>query len=254
MLAVQNERDRISSRRNIPDSQDLPPITILAQAETLSKQVEISLLKSSSDMFECELLFAKAQWKLEKCNPPPLIFCLPPDHCPSWNARHIWAEVSHSWRCLWLYETTIIGVGGMGKIYSCLWRAATGWPGNRTGMHDSKSVIILLLAYLYSLSDFNSGLFLIVNPKGLILIVLYILSSCNLNLWLLVCLQVSLLRAHAGEHLLLGVAKRSMPFRDFLLLGTNWPVKWHVIYMCCSQGGLELRREDWSNVVLAAND
>lgn len=36
-----------------------------------------------------------------------------------------------------------------------------------------------------------------------------------------VCLQVSLLRAHAGEHLLLGVAKRSMPFKDFLLLGTN---------------------------------
>lgn len=38
-------------------------------------------------------------------------------------------------------------------------------------------------------------------------------------------LQVSLLRAHAGEHLLLGVAKRSMPFRDFLLLGTDWPLK-----------------------------
>ena len=37
------------------------------------------------------------------------------------------------------------------------------------------------------------------------------------------CLQVSLLRAHAGEHLLLGVAKRSMAFQDFLLLGTDWP-------------------------------
>lgn len=36
-------------------------------------------------------------------------------------------------------------------------------------------------------------------------------------------LQVSLLRAHAGEHLLLGVAKRSMSFRDFLLLGTDQP-------------------------------
>uniref|UniRef100_A0A3Q4GB04 Hepatocyte nuclear factor 4-gamma-like n=1 Tax=Neolamprologus brichardi TaxID=32507 RepID=A0A3Q4GB04_NEOBR len=33
--------------------------------------------------------------------------------------------------------------------------------------------------------------------------------------------QVSLLRAHAGEHLLLGVAKRSMPFKDFLLLGNG---------------------------------
>lgn len=45
MLAVQNERDRISSRRNIPDSQDLPPITILAQAETLSKQVKLDPLQ-----------------------------------------------------------------------------------------------------------------------------------------------------------------------------------------------------------------
>lgn len=28
-----------------------------------------------------------------------------------------------------------------------------------------------------------------------------------------------MLRAHAGEHLLLGVAKRSIPYTDFLLLG-----------------------------------
>lgn len=32
-------------------------------------------------------------------------------------------------------------------------------------------------------------------------------------------LQVALLRAHAGEHLLLGAAKRSMVFKDILLLG-----------------------------------
>lgn len=31
--------------------------------------------------------------------------------------------------------------------------------------------------------------------------------------------QVALLRAHAGEHLLLGAAKRSMVFKDVLLLG-----------------------------------
>ena len=31
--------------------------------------------------------------------------------------------------------------------------------------------------------------------------------------------QVALLRAHAGEHLLLGVAKRSMLYKDILLLG-----------------------------------
>lgn len=39
--------------------------------------------------------------------------------------------------------------------------------------------------------------------------------------------QVALLRAHAGEHLLLGAAKRSILYKDILLLGklkskTHW--------------------------------
>ncbi|KAK9497642.1 hypothetical protein O3M35_004332 [Rhynocoris fuscipes] len=34
--------------------------------------------------------------------------------------------------------------------------------------------------------------------------------------------QVALLRAHAGEHLLLGVARRSLHLRDILLLGNNY--------------------------------
>ena len=33
--------------------------------------------------------------------------------------------------------------------------------------------------------------------------------------------QVALLRAHAGEHLLLGVARRSTKVKDVLLLGNN---------------------------------
>lgn len=33
--------------------------------------------------------------------------------------------------------------------------------------------------------------------------------------------QVALLRAHAGEHLLLGLARRSLHLRDILLLGNN---------------------------------
>ncbi len=32
---------------------------------------------------------------------------------------------------------------------------------------------------------------------------------------------MALLRAHAGEHLLLGVARRSLRHKDFLLLGNN---------------------------------
>lgn len=34
--------------------------------------------------------------------------------------------------------------------------------------------------------------------------------------------QVSLLRAHAGEHLILGVARRSLPYRHLLLLGNDF--------------------------------
>lgn len=41
----------------------------------------------------------------------------------------------------------------------------------------------------------------------------------SVRFFLLCHLQVALLRAHAGEHLLLGVAKRSIPYTDFLLLG-----------------------------------
>ncbi|KAG9353015.1 hypothetical protein JZ751_017591 [Albula glossodonta] len=47
--------------------------------------------------------------------------------------------------------------------------------------------------------------------------------------------QVALLRAHAGEHLLLGVAKRSMLFKDLLLLGND-----HIIPRNCPE--LEISR------------
>ena len=36
-----------------------------------------------------------------------------------------------------------------------------------------------------------------------------------------VCFQVALLRAHAAENLVLGVARRSMHLRDILLLGND---------------------------------
>ncbi|XP_075704300.1 hepatocyte nuclear factor 4-beta-like [Rhinoderma darwinii] len=47
--------------------------------------------------------------------------------------------------------------------------------------------------------------------------------------------QVALLRAHAGAHLLLGVAKRSLPYKDFLLLGNDF-----IIPMQCPE--LEVAR------------
>ncbi|CAH1779718.1 unnamed protein product [Owenia fusiformis] len=46
----------------------------------------------------------------------------------------------------------------------------------------------------------------------------YIPSFCELPL----DDQVALLRAHAGEHLLLGLSRRSMPFKDLCLLGNDF--------------------------------
>lgn len=40
-------------------------------------------------------------------------------------------------------------------------------------------------------------------------------------------MQVALLRAHAGEHLLLGLARRSMHLKDVLLLGNNCIITRH---------------------------
>lgn len=48
-------------------------------------------------------------------------------------------------------------------------------------------------------------------------------KSYNLHVF-----QVSLLRAHAGEHLLLGLAKRSLMLKDVLLLGNNRVITRHV--------------------------
>lgn len=43
------------------------------------------------------------------------------------------------------------------------------------------------------------------------------LISCSVQ-------QVALLRAHAGEHLLLGLARRSLHLKDVLLLGNNYVI------------------------------
>jgi hypothetical protein len=43
---------------------------------------------------------------------------------------------------------------------------------------------------------------------------------------------VALLRAHAGEHLLLGLARRSMHLKDVLLLGNNCIIGRHIPGKC----------------------
>nr|XP_046148599.1 hepatocyte nuclear factor 4-gamma isoform X1 [Oncorhynchus gorbuscha]XP_046148601.1 hepatocyte nuclear factor 4-gamma isoform X1 [Oncorhynchus gorbuscha]XP_046148602.1 hepatocyte nuclear factor 4-gamma isoform X1 [Oncorhynchus gorbuscha] len=120
--AVQNERDRISSRRNIQDNQDLPPITVLAQAESLSQQISVSSPRGAVDVSEQKS-------------------------------------------------------AGVGDVCD--------------SMRQQLLVLVEWAKYIPAFGELP-------------------LDD-----------QVSLLRAHAGEHLLLGVAKRSMPYKDFLLLGNG---------------------------------
>ncbi|XP_062841620.1 hepatocyte nuclear factor 4-gamma isoform X2 [Trichomycterus rosablanca] len=121
--AVQNERDRISSRRSVPDSHDLPPITILAQAESLSQQISVARPASSTIISE-----KKSATILDVCE-------------------------------------------------------------------SIKQQLLALVEWAKYIPAFGE---------------------------LPLDDQVSLLRAHAGEHLLLGLAKRSMPYKDILLLGNGF--------------------------------
>ncbi|KAJ7400668.1 Hepatocyte nuclear factor 4-gamma [Pitangus sulphuratus] len=121
--AVQNERDRISTRRNTFDGCNIPSISTLSQAETLSRQISMSSPGSSTDI----------------------------------NVKKI---------------------AGVSDVCESM-----------------KQQLLVLVEWAK-----------------------YIPGFCELPL----DDQVALLRAHAGEHLLLGAAKRSMAYKDILLLGNNY--------------------------------
>ncbi|KAJ8376565.1 hypothetical protein SKAU_G00071450 [Synaphobranchus kaupii] len=123
--AVQNERDRISCRRHMHDAQDLPPITVLAQAESLSQQISLPSPTVSSDAS----------------------------------------------------EKSIANIGDV--------------------CESMKQQLLVLVEWAKYIPAFGE---------------------------LPLDDQVSLLRAHAGEHLLLGVAKRSMTYKDILLLGNGYVI------------------------------
>lgn len=57
--AVQNERDRISTRRNTFDGCNIPSISTLSQAETLSRQVLSSTTKLFADL---RTIFSKGKY------------------------------------------------------------------------------------------------------------------------------------------------------------------------------------------------
>ncbi|KAM3928277.1 hepatocyte nuclear factor 4-gamma isoform 1-T1 [Leptodactylus fuscus] len=129
--AVQNERDRISTRKNVFDGSNIPSINTLSQAEALSRQITTSSSGTSPDI----------------------------------NTKKI-ASISDI-------------------------------------CESMKQQLLVLVEWAK-----------------------YIPAFCELPL----DDQVALLRAHAGEHLLLGITKRSMVFKDILLLGNNY-----VIHRNCSE-------------------
>ncbi|XP_061457584.1 hepatocyte nuclear factor 4-gamma isoform X2 [Rhineura floridana] len=123
--AVQNERDRISTRRSTSDGSNIPSINTLSQAEVLSRQISVSSPSADTDI----------------------------------NVKKI-ASISDV-------------------------------------CESMKQQLLVLVEWAK-----------------------YIPAFCELRL----DDQVALLRAHAGEHLLLGAAKRSMLYKDIILLGNDFVI------------------------------
>ncbi|CAK7289330.1 Hepatocyte nuclear factor 4-gamma [Vulpes lagopus] len=123
--AVQNERDRISTRRSTFDGSNIPSINTLAQAEIRSRQISVSSPGASTDI----------------------------------NVKKI---------------------ASIGDVCE--------------SMKQQLLVLVEWAKYIPAFSELP-------------------LDD-----------QVALLRAHAGEHLLLGATKRSMMYKDILLLGNNYVI------------------------------
>nr|XP_031289622.1 hepatocyte nuclear factor 4-alpha isoform X6 [Camelus dromedarius] len=156
--AVQNERDRISTRRSSYEDSSLPSINALLQAEVLSQQtrkVPGQGLRAVDRLYGGPAI--------------PSIFL---------RLRQITSPVS--------------GING-----------------------DIRAKKIASIADVCE--SMKEQLLVLVEWAK------YIPAFCDLPL----DDQVALLRAHAGEHLLLGATKRSMMFKDVLLLGNDYIVPRH---------------------------
>ncbi|XP_028592501.2 hepatocyte nuclear factor 4-gamma isoform X2 [Podarcis muralis] len=123
--AVQNERDRISTRRSASDGSNIPSINMLAQAELLSHQLPVSSPCAGTDI-------------------------------------------------------SVKKIAGISEVCESM-----------------RQQLLVLVEWAK-----------------------YIPAFCELRL----DDQVALLRAHAGEHLLLGAAKRSMLYKDIILLGNDFVI------------------------------
>lgn len=108
-LAVQNERDRISTRRSSYEDSSLPSINALIQADVLSRQVR-HLWESHFYMITDETSgdFTRA------------LACL--DHIPAADTerRHQDQKDRHHHGRVRVHETAAPGLGGVGQVYPSL--------------------------------------------------------------------------------------------------------------------------------------
>uniref|UniRef100_A0A452EZR6 Hepatocyte nuclear factor 4 alpha n=1 Tax=Capra hircus TaxID=9925 RepID=A0A452EZR6_CAPHI len=181
--AVQNERDRISTRRSSYEDSSLPSINALLQAEVLSQQItspvsgingDIRAKKIASIADVCESMKEQLLVLVEWAKYIPAFCELPlDDQIRSWRppaCYHLTSPI------LGPHASTEAGKGSVKRI--------SGQGPLLTPFASETSIHIQILTT-------ESRIFQ---------------------------LQVALLRAHAGEHLLLGATKRSMVFKDVLLL------------------------------------
>lgn len=118
-VAVQNERDRISTRRSSYEDSSFPSINALIQADVLSRQVGPYSWYIISYLFN--LFYAGFNQNI--CYALDLLSGS--DH-ERWHQNK---KDSHHYRCVWIYEAATVGTGRMGQIYSSLLRPSIGRPG-----------------------------------------------------------------------------------------------------------------------------
>lgn len=109
-LAVQNERDRISTRRSSYEDSSLPSINALIQADVLSRQVRHHLWESHLTMIN------DVAWS----DFTPALACLDHVPCSDTERRHQDQKDRRHHRRVRVHEAAAVGLGGVGQVHPSL--------------------------------------------------------------------------------------------------------------------------------------
>lgn len=134
-------------------------------------------------------LWIKASGRSINANVTKLLQLLPPAE-PLPEGHQHQEDSRRGWR-VWIHETAAPAPSGMGQTHSWILWALGGWQGRP------------------------------VPDRVCVIMSCHFLSVAGTECVVLMCsfVQVALLRAHSAEHLILGVARRSLPYNDIILLG-----------------------------------